>query len=157
MIFLLLVLATLVPHRALAVEWKTIYDYHLSKMDSRSYQNSLIGAMFGRLTLILTALSGLVTLRPLIRARQLLRIISSKVKHTKLAAKLTARHAHCWLRVMIAIRKVGWKYRKSLLDQKQLNVHINLFRILVAWSWRKKKTLSPETYDQVFWGAGTLT
>ena len=41
MIFLFIVLASLFPQSASAVEWKTFYDYHLSKMDSRSLKRSL--------------------------------------------------------------------------------------------------------------------
>ena len=41
MIFLFIVLASLFPQSASAVEWKTFYDYHLSKMDSRSLKKSL--------------------------------------------------------------------------------------------------------------------
>ena len=41
MLFLFIVLASLVPQPALAVEWKAFYDYHLSKMNSRSLKKSL--------------------------------------------------------------------------------------------------------------------
>lgn len=41
MIFLFILLASLFPQSAFAVEWKTFYDFHLSKMDSRSLKKSL--------------------------------------------------------------------------------------------------------------------